>query len=629
VLILLIGLLWMLGAKFIAISGHDPENLFMAWLAVALPDVIFFAAVGLLMGLMHLLMPHWLAARLSMVIAAIVLLWSVIASAWLIATGIQLQPGVLGVLGHEPGQFWPVVANHIRRKLLYSIPLLATCAAVLVWFLWRLARPVRQSGGRRGAMSMTLWTGVLLIGIVFCWILAVFMPLGYTGEVLGFSGHWYALRDLVALKPHPGDVDRASRRLARQGDRLLTPPSTEPRELPNVVVVLLESISYAASGLENPDEPRMETLAALAQEGVEFRTTRVPIPYTSKAFWATFTGSTPDVQSDAAEAVLADGPYESLASILSTLGYRTAFFEMSKGSFECAPGLFANLGFDKAWFRENLEDDTASLGYFSGDDFRLLEPAFNWVDQGGGPFLLTMITSVAHDPYEVPQWYAPSAQTKAERYLQAIRFTDDFLGAVLEQLEQRGLAENTIVCVLGDHGEDTRPEIRKSRWAPFDEVLRVPWIIRWPGRIEGPLRVEGLSSQLDVTPTLLSLLGFKIDEAGFEGIDALGPIDPDRRLHFAAWYPDSPRGFVQSDKKIVYWPYNGAVFEYDLIEDPQEQDPRTIEDGPERDRLIEEIEQWRRGSHLVIPATRFREEFLYGHWWVFSSGRSAWAYYVP
>ena len=88
-------------------------------------------------------------------------------------------------------------------------------------------------------------------------------------------------------------------------------------------------------------------------------------------------------------------PYESLATILGRTGYRTAFFEMSKGNFECAPGFFSNMGFDWAWFRENLEDPSAYIGYLGGDDCRMIEPAFEWIKAGARPFFLLMITSVA------------------------------------------------------------------------------------------------------------------------------------------------------------------------------------------------------------------------------------------
>jgi phosphoglycerol transferase MdoB-like AlkP superfamily enzyme len=300
---------------------------------------------------------------------------------------------------------------------------------------------------------------------------------------------------------------------------------------------------------------------------------------------------------------------------------------MSRGAFECAPGLFWNLGFDWAWFRENLEDDSFNVGYLGGDDFKMLEPAFEWVRSGREPFLLGVITSVAHDPFEVPAWFAPPKKGRYGNYLQAVTFSDTFVAELHARLEAHGLVDDTIVCVIGDHGQDFRPESNTGRWTPFDQVIRVPWVIRWPGHIEPGLRIDWPTSQLDVTPTLLSLLGFDIEPAGFDGVDALSPAAADRKILFATWYPNSPRGYVQGQTKYMYWPYGDTVFVYDLEADPQEKTPGTIE-GPSKQQIIDDIEAWRRSSWMFFPPKRFRERFVYGHWRAFSSGRSCWAYYL-
>jgi choline-sulfatase len=265
----------------------------------------------------------------------------------------------------------------------------------------------------------------------------------------------------------------------------------------------------------------------------------------------------------------------------------------------------------------------------NGDDFRMIEPMFEWVDRDQSPFLMVLITSVAHDPYELPAWYQHEPKPdRYEQYLETVRYTDAFVGEVRDQLERRGLSDNTLLCMIGDHGETFRPESPRGRWTPFEETIRVPWVIRWPGRVEAGTRIDWPCSQLDVTPTILSLMGFGIDDAAFDGAIALDPIDPDRRLYFSAWYRNSPIGYVQGMRKLIYWPYTDSLFEYDLAADPGEESPRTL-NGLEKERAIAEIQQWQKDSRLKVEARRFRERVLYDHWRAFSSGRSAWAYYVP
>ncbi len=627
--LLVFAALWTLGAKFAAVRSLSASSVAADMARAGLSDLVFFFAVAVLFSVGYFWAPRRLVAHVTLVVSAIVLAWSLLNAAWLIATGVQLQPSVLRVLGRDLAEFWPVVKTHLAHNLAYAIPILATVAGGGGWIVWRLVRPVPTLSDRRHhACRAAVLAALLAAACLGHMITSGGAQTAYASAVIGFSSHWHALTHVLSAATDRQDVTSTRRILARVGEREIGLPQSDRQPLPNVVIILLESVSRNATMLGDPQKSTTPNLARLAAEGVEFVSTRTPAAQTGKAFWAVLTGSTPEIAPGYAEAVLADTAYASLASLLARAGFRSAFFEMSKGSFQCAPGLFANLAFDWAWFRENLEDPTTHLGYFNGDDFSMIEPMFQWVDAGEQPFLLTLITSVSHDPYVLPDWYEHElGQTRYEQYLQAIRFTDAFVGKVLAQLEMRGLSDNTLLCVIGDHGEGFRPESRRIRWSPFDEVIRVPWVIRWPGRVQAGSRINGPCSQLDVTPTILRLIGFQINAAGFDGKDALGPLPSDRRFYFSTPYRDSPLGYVQEDRKLVYWPYTDKLYEFDLAADPGEESPLVI-DGPEKDAVIADIVRWKRDSRFVIPARRFRERLLYEHWQAFSSGRSAWAYYV-
>ncbi|MFC1676769.1 sulfatase [Planctomycetota bacterium] len=340
------------------------------------------------------------------------------------------------------------------------------------------------------------------------------------------------------------------------------------------------------------------------------------------------TSTSPIIQTDCVETVPAEKPYESLASILTRAGYRSGFFEMSKGNFECAPGLFSNLGFDWAWFRENLQDPSAYIGYMGGDDCRLIKPALDWIGEKDQPFLLMVITSIAHDPFEVPDWFEKPKENLNDRYLQTVRYTDHFLEQLCQKLKENGLDKNTILCVLGDHGTSFRAQKSKGRWVPYEEVIRVPWVIRWPGHLDAGYTVEWPCSQIDVTPTILKLIGFDITNAGFEGFDAMvKPVDK-RRFYFSSLLSESPTGFVEDNMKIVYWPYLDKVFQYDLNIDPNEENPRVVS-VEQAKKIKDDIMNWQEKTQIVIDARRQTRQLMYSHWKTFSAGSSAWAYYVP
>ena len=104
---------------------------------------------------------------------------------------------------------------------------------------------------------------------------------------------------------------------------------------------------------------------------------------------------------------------------------------------------------------------------------------------------------------EVPPYYPDHAIVRRDigRHYSNIELMDDFVGNIMDQLEEDGLLDNTIVFFFSDHG-DGLP--RMKRWL-YDSGLHVPLIIRWPdGRGAGSINDE-LISFIDFAPSMLSL----------------------------------------------------------------------------------------------------------------------------
>jgi arylsulfatase A-like enzyme len=591
------------------------------------PDLIFFTGVFLLIRVLYMIKSFPWTARGVLLLSVVVTSWSILNIGWLFESGVQFQPGVMLVLLLNIQEVWPLVRGHMALHLGPMILLGILLFMVLSLFFWRLIRP------RTIQTSRSYHARFLLLYLIFLLTILLIQPvtrtksrLGFAGDVLGFSSHWYAVLSMIDRSREEPPVQ--TRNIPRRGERIVDLPANSSKELPNIIIVLLESVSYSVTSMSNPQLDTTPFLNQLAREGVEFRRTRSVVAQTTKAFWAVLTSTTPVIEQNYIEAVPVHVPYESLATLLNPAGYRSAFFEMSKGTFECAPGLFYNLGFDWAWFRENLEDPSAHLGYMSGDDCRMLEPAMQWVLSEPGPFLLMFITSVSHHPYELPPGFGQASTDLYQNYLQTIRYSDFFLKSLCEKLKHHGLAENTILCVLGDHGTSFRVQMGKGRWIPYEEVTRIPWVISWPGHLSSQEPIEWLCSQLDVTPTLLKLIGFDITNAGFEGKDAFTASKPNRRTYFSSWYDNSPLGFIEENQKVIYWPYIDKVFMYDLAADPKEKHPVTVS-AEKAEHYKKDMSRWQEKSQIYMDAKRHTKQFLFDHWWTFSTGRSAWAYYVP
>lgn len=596
---------------------------------VIVPDLLFFGTVALFVRCLYIIKPCSFSARFALVIAAWAALWSVLNTGWLISSDVQLQPGILTLLLSDFKDIWPLARSHVLHGLKHIV-LLGVIVLVALGILLRcFLRPAKVVASRRHHTKWALSLLVSIFGVLgIGYYDRVNIGSSFAGEVLGFSSHWYALAYIFTGQHKASYPLEHSSNIYHRGERRITPPNVPSHELPNVLVILLEGTSHVVTSLSDAENQTTPCLAGIAGDGVEFRTTRVPVPYTSKAYWATLTATSPVIMTDEVEAIPAEQPYESLATILGGAGYRTAFFEMSKGNFECAPGFFSNMGFDFAWFRENLEDPSAYIGYLGGDDCRMIEPAFKWVKEAEGPFFLMMITSVAHDPFEVPSWFAEPKQDPYEKYLQTVRYTDYFIEKVCGELAANGLEDNTIVCILGDHGTSFRTNQARGRWIPYEEVIRIPWVLRWPGHVQPGKVIDWPCSQMDVTPTILKLIGFDISKADFDGRDAMAKPESARRFYFSSLLLNSPLGFVEDSRKVVYWPYIEKVFEYDLQTDPNEENAMRIS-GDKLQEIKNSVQTWKERSQIAVDAKKHTKRFLFSHWQVFSSGRSAWAYYVP
>lgn len=125
------------------------------------------------------------------------------------------------------------------------------------------------------------------------------------------------------------------------------------------------------------------------------------------------------------------------------------------------------------------------------------------------PFVNEPVTEARHLEAPLPPVYLddPLARRDWQAYLQSIEKLDQKVGQILAQLEADGLADDTIVVFFGDHG---RPHIRDKQFL-YDGGLRVPLLIRWPGKIAPGTVREELVSLIDLAPACLAMLGVEAE----------------------------------------------------------------------------------------------------------------------
>lgn len=138
-----------------------------------------------------------------------------------------------------------------------------------------------------------------------------------------------------------------------------------------------------------------------------------------------------------------------------------------------------------------------------------------------------------HQPEDMipPPWLTdcPELRTQLVRYYDSLSIIDAQIGKRLAWLEEQGVAENTIVVFLSDHG---RGLPREKRWC-YDAGIHLPLMVRWPGQLEPGSLNEEMVAWVDVAPTILSLAGAAIPDA-YQGQVFLGPDRaPEREVCFA------------------------------------------------------------------------------------------------
>ena len=135
------------------------------------------------------------------------------------------------------------------------------------------------------------------------------------------------------------------------------------------------------------------------------------------------------------------------------------------------------------------------------------------------------------DKIAVPPYFpdTPKVRRALARMYANIEVSDRRLGEILAELEEDGLAKNTVVFIWTDHG----PMPRGKRW-PYDSGIRSPLIVRWPGVLEPGAVSDRLVSTVDLGPTVLSICGvelpYHLQGQPFLGAKATSP----RQYVFAA-----------------------------------------------------------------------------------------------
>ena len=148
-----------------------------------------------------------------------------------------------------------------------------------------------------------------------------------------------------------------------------------------------------------------------------------------------------------------------------------------------------------------------------------------------------------HSPFDPPAPFEPGEEEdippeSIELYDREISYTDLWIGRLLEGAEERGLLEDTLVILIGDHGESLGEHGETYHTVfVYDSTQRVPLIVKGPG-VEAGKRVDRVVSTLDIFATALEFLGLEPPESSSLVLPGL-PVSPDKDSGERVAYSDS------------------------------------------------------------------------------------------
>jgi arylsulfatase A-like enzyme len=334
---------------------------------------------------------------------------------------------------------------------------------------------------------------------------------------------------------------------------LFAAPATPPK--PNIVFILADDLGWR--DLATYGSPWHETphLDRLAREGMRFTTAYASAPICSASRASILTGKSParlqfefvtkepGVKVDARP--LKTPPYplnlaleeQTLAEVLAPAGYHTGFF--GKWHVSQHNGYYLgwstthgplqqgfaegdlDFGGHSYSYRENktIADQPLPAGEFPADS--LTDRAVGFIRaQKDRPFFLYLSHYYVHTPIKArTAWLTEKYRAKLPAgaddgravYAGMVETLDHLVGRVMQALDEAGVADNTLLIFTSDNGG--HPEyaangpLRGSKWNVYEGGIRVPFIVRWPGRVAPGSVSDTPIIGSDLMPTLAAVAG--------------------------------------------------------------------------------------------------------------------------
>ncbi len=449
----------------------------------------------------------------------------------------------------------------------------------------------------------------------------------------------------------------------------------DPPEKPNILLIFIDDMGWPAVSALGNEHVTTTNIDRIANEGMLFTDAYVNpqcTPSRASLLTGQHTARTrfwhvvgrygyPYMRLD-------EPPYEenlsreayTLAEMMQDNGYRTAingkWHLHTWGSRYPDPDGYYTYLFEKAnpFYGWDYNTIPENMQYHQqgdkGVDF-LTDEAIGFMDQSSDqPFFIYLSHHTIHGPVLAPgklikkylrKGY-PEEGVHNATYLAAIEHMDNSVGRILDHMDQSGLAENTMVIFLTDNGgvdmEFSNAPLRYGKGSMYEGGMRVPMMVRWPGKIDAGAVCNTPVHAIDIYPTLLEIGGKRMEqewildgtsivplltESGEIGRETLYWYMP---LYDAAWGATPCAVIREGDYKLIEffgdycdreddWKYipQGRTELYNLSDDIGEKNDLAANMPELTSRLRDELYAWI--SEMDAPLPILNKRYDPGRTW--------------
>ncbi len=434
---------------------------------------------------------------------------------------------------------------------------------------------------------------------------------------------------------------------------------------PNIVYIMSDELAYyELSHMGNPyiRTPRIDKMAG---EGIRFTQALAGAPVCAPLRCSLMTGKHMGHASvranDGGTPLRAEE--QTIASILKELGYATGGFGKWGAGGRGSTGVPEKHGFDTffgyydqvhahSYYPPYLIENSAEVklpgnnGGRSGrtySHYEIINRGLEFIRENKDrPFFCYLPITPPHGMYDIPkddpawqlykdaEWMKDESVSKeAKNYAAMVSMVDRNVGQVLDLLRELDIEDNTIVFFTGDNGGQDRfrnkehprgffgpnvnprtgVEFRGGKGNLYEGGLRIPFIVRWPGKIEAGQVSDLLFYQPDILPTLAELTTAKVPE-GVDGLSVLptllgeGTVGRKQKQHeYLYWEYRSQTAVRMKNWKAVKPGKNGAWELYDLDKDISEQN-NIAADHPE---ILQKMKAFAKKAHEPVRPGTFAD----------------------